>query len=487
MRRVTVLSIVTALVAILATCVTSDTTNPQVTIVSPVNNDTIAAGNILIKAYATDNKAVTKVEFYIDNTLKGSDQAGTADTFRYIWDAAAETPGSVHTIYAKAYDAAENSATSAVITIVIAGGGGGTGPTHHSGSITQDETWYPSGNPHIIDNDVSVENNATLTIKPGCIVKFAPGTELYTGYASTAGAIIANGTPDSVILFTSNVATPSPGDWHNVGLYDLAMSTSSFSYCTFEYGGGSSSWPGEFYAQSITNVKITNCTFRHSGNYGVYLHNDAGFQTFTNNTITSCNQFPLHIHAEYVRTIGTGNSFTGNTQNGILVKGGTVINSGTWLNHGVPYIINGDVSVGSNTNNPVLTIAPGTTIQLMPDVEFYCGYSGRGAIKADGTSGRIRFISSSPSPGRGDWQSIGFYDNTIDADAKLINCTIEYGAGDGYGNIYIDDALPQIQNDSIGHSAAYGIYLTGSEYPSPAELRANNTFYDCVNGDIREP
>lgn len=486
MRKVLTFAGVIALISLLATCITTDTTNPVVSIISPVNNDTITAGNILIKVYATDNKEVTKVEFYIDNNLKGTDQAGNADTFRYTWDASAETPGSTHSIYAKAYDGAGNTATSTSITIVIAGGGGGTGPTHHSGTITQNETWYPSGNPHIIDSDISVENNATLTIKPGCIVKFEPGTELYAGYHG-AGAIIANGTQDSTILFTSNVATPAPGDWQNVGLYDLAMSTSSFRYCIFEYGGSSSSWPGEFYAEGITSVKIANCTFRYSGNYGVYLDDDAGFNTFTNNSITACAQFPLRIHAEYARTVGSGNSLSGNTQNGILIKGGNVQTSGTWINHNVPYVIEGDVDVGSNTSNPVLTIAPGTTIQLQPDVEFYCGYHERGAIKADGTGERIRFISSSSSPSRGDWQSLGFYQYTIDAEAKLINCTIEYGGGDGYGNIVIENALPEIRGDSIGHSAAYGIYLDGSEYPIPNELRANNTFYDCVNGDIREP
>lgn len=358
MRKVLTFAGVIALISLLATCITTDTTNPVVSIISPVNNDTITTGNILIKVYATDNKEVTKVEFYIDNNLKGTDQAGNADTFRYTWDASAETPGSTHSIYAKAYDGAGNTATSTSITIVIAGGGGGTGPTHHSGTITQNETWYPSGNPHIIDCDVSIENNATLTIKPGCIVKFEPETELYAGY-HLAGAIIANGTQDSTILFTSNVATPAPGDWQNVGLYDLAMSTSSFCYCIFEYGGSSSGWPGEFYAEGITSVKIANCTFRYSGNYGVYLDDDAGFNTFTNNSITACAQFPLRIHAEYARTVGSGNSLSGNTQNGILIKGGNVQTSGTWINHNVPYVIEGNVDVGSNTSNPVLTIAQG--------------------------------------------------------------------------------------------------------------------------------
>lgn len=477
------ISLLVAGLVILTTCVTEDTTNPQVSIVSPANNDTIAAGNILIKAYATDNKEVVKVEFYIDNSLAGTDQAGVADTFRYTWDASAITPGSAHTIHAKAYDAADNSATSSTITIVIAGGGGGSGPTHHSGEISQDETWYPSGNPHIIDSDVYPGENVTLTIKPGCVIKFKPGTELFCGYYS-AGAIVAEGTADSIILFTSYNNNPQPGDWEAVGVYQYTMSNASFRYCTFEYGGGASDY-GTFTVNE-TGVKMSNCTVKKSADYGIVVKDNGYFREFNNNTITECIRYPLSIEANYARTIGNGNSFTGNTQDGIWITLGQVTTSGTWLNPGVPYVITRDVVVQSNANNPVLTIAPGTTIKLQPDVEFYCGWTEMGAIKADGTAGRIRFISSVPAPNRGDWRSIGFYQYTIDADAKLINCTIEYGGGDDCGNIRIDDALPEIRGDSIGHSAAYGIYLEGTT-PSPSELRANNTFYDCESGDIREP
>ncbi|MGQ9534611.1 MAG: Ig-like domain-containing protein [bacterium] len=364
-----------------------------------------------------------------------------------------------------------------------------SGPTHHKGAITADETWYASENPHIIDGDVWVENNATLTIRPGCIVRFETGKELYAGFSSTAGAIIANGTPDSIILFTSNVTNPSPGDWYNVGLYDNTMNTSSFSYCTFEYGGGSSGYPGELHAEGINFVKISNCTFRNSGNYGVYLTSDAGFNTFTNNTITSCAQYPLHINAEYVRTIGSGNTLTGNTIDAVEVTGGTIHTSGTWVNPGVPYVIVADVEIGDNATNPVITIAPGNTIKFQPDVEFYAGFTASGGLIADGTSSRITFTSNVASPSPGDWYNIGFYDYAIDASSRLINCTIEYGGGStGYpGLIYIENAIPTITGDSLKHSDNWGIYLEGTIYPNPNDLLNNNTFYYCPAGNVRVP
>jgi len=60
MKRLTALAVLAAILVISA-CVTKDTEKPIVCIVQPANNDTLAPGNITIKAVATDNKEVTKV------------------------------------------------------------------------------------------------------------------------------------------------------------------------------------------------------------------------------------------------------------------------------------------------------------------------------------------------------------------------------------------------------------------------------------------
>jgi hypothetical protein len=195
----------------------------------------------------------------------------------------------------------------------------------------------------------------------------------------------------------------------------------------------------------------------------------------------------MRINPEYVRTLGTGNTFTNNTNNAILVRNGYVTTTGTWLNQGIPYVIEGDVGVEDAVNNPILTIASGTTIKLQSQVEFYVGYSDPGGLIADGTSGWITFTSAIPSPSRGDWNKVSFYDHSIDAQCKLKKCKIEYGGSSNDGNVYVSDALPEIKNDSIGYSNAWGIYLTGSVYPNPDSLEANNTFYENQSGSVRVP
>ena len=44
--------------------------------------------------------------------------------------------------------------------------------TDHSGIIASNQTWTKGNNPHIITGSVVVNAGVTLTISPGCIVKF---------------------------------------------------------------------------------------------------------------------------------------------------------------------------------------------------------------------------------------------------------------------------------------------------------------------------
>jgi hypothetical protein len=355
------------------------------------------------------------------------------------------------------------------------------GPTHHSGRIDTNEVWYPSGNPHILDDDVLTGDSVTLTIMPGCTVQVSADAELYTGYG-TPGSIIAAGKADSVITFTS-LSDTVPGFWRCIGFYGDAISTAQMSYCNVLFGGKASD------SQGAVNVDDTHIRFDHnlvrkSGSNGVWVSTTGYFGDFTNNTITGCAKRPIRIAARNVPTLGAGNTLTGNLKNGIEVRGSAVNNSGTWLNHGVPYVVTDDVGID---NNAAVTIEAGCTIALDPDVEFYCGYASPGGLIADGTSDTITFTSSLTPPSAGDWRGLSFYANSIDSQCRLKNCKVEYAGSYDYGNIYIDNCTPTIAGCDIGYSAAWGIYLSGTEYPNVAQLRADNATHDYVDGDIHDP
>ncbi|MEW6686990.1 MAG: Ig-like domain-containing protein [Candidatus Edwardsbacteria bacterium] len=95
-----------------------DTQAPTCSITYPANNATVS-GTVNITADVTDNKGVTKVEFYkvefyIDGNLVSTD---TDAPYGYSWSTSGLS-GS-HTICAKAYDVANNVGTSAVINVTV--------------------------------------------------------------------------------------------------------------------------------------------------------------------------------------------------------------------------------------------------------------------------------------------------------------------------------------------------------------------------------
>ena len=91
-----------------------DTTPPTVSLTSPTAGSTIS-GTHTMTATAGDNVGVTRVEFYIDGTLRNTD---TSAPFSYNVNTTTLSNGN-HTFRARAYDAANNSTWSTTITATV--------------------------------------------------------------------------------------------------------------------------------------------------------------------------------------------------------------------------------------------------------------------------------------------------------------------------------------------------------------------------------
>ncbi|PIX61726.1 MAG: hypothetical protein COZ47_00400 [Lysobacterales bacterium CG_4_10_14_3_um_filter_64_11] len=89
---------------------TSDTTPPTATATANGNS-----GSIALTATASDNVGVTRVEFLVDGALTGTD---TSNPYAFALDSQTLSNG-VHTLVAKAYDAAGNSGSSPVVSFTI--------------------------------------------------------------------------------------------------------------------------------------------------------------------------------------------------------------------------------------------------------------------------------------------------------------------------------------------------------------------------------
>ncbi|MGA7616040.1 MAG: Ig-like domain-containing protein [Thermoanaerobaculia bacterium] len=99
-----------------------DTQAPVTSITYPADGSTVG-GTVTVTATATDDVGVTGVEFYLDGVLQATD---TVAPYSWSWD----TTGAdgAHSLQTRAYDAAANVGSSAIVTVTVNNGGGDTQP-----------------------------------------------------------------------------------------------------------------------------------------------------------------------------------------------------------------------------------------------------------------------------------------------------------------------------------------------------------------------
>ena len=101
-----------------------DATAPTVSITAPAGCATFA-GNNIVSASASDANGVAGVQFKLDGSNLGSEDANSP--YSIVWDAAAAGPGD-HTLTAVARDGSGNTATSSPVTVTVAAPAAGNSP-----------------------------------------------------------------------------------------------------------------------------------------------------------------------------------------------------------------------------------------------------------------------------------------------------------------------------------------------------------------------
>lgn len=138
------------------------------------------------------------------------------------------------------------------------------------GTVSSNTTWNVAGSPYIVIANVNVAEGVTLSIEPGVVVKFDPEFSLEVN-----GELIAQGSQDQPIRFTSNQTSPAPGDWGSIHFTSTAVVTtldaegnyvsgSLLQHCVVEYAGA-----GELWAVNAKSLMVDSCVIRDNLGGGI--------------------------------------------------------------------------------------------------------------------------------------------------------------------------------------------------------------------------
>jgi len=351
-----------------------------------------------------------------------------------------------------------------------------TGNTYNAieflgGTVTATDTWPNLGVPYHITGTLTIAGaaNPLITVAPGCSLLFGDSVALRVGVAAPGG-LRANGTYGRIIF------APVAGNWSGLEFWEGADPVRcTLNYCRVQGAGAGNASAITIYTVPIA---ISNTTVTGNAAGGIFCFN-TGFARFENDTVTGGGGYPLHISAQHVPSIGSGNSFRGNGGfDAIEVAGGSITDNAQFRRQDVPYRVRGTIEVGSPLE-PTLVIQTGVELRFDPGTALAVGRTGRACLLAIGSpDDSITLTADSARPGAWDGLELDRYTSN---SSRLEYCRLLYGGGAGQGILFIDSCVPAIADNEIAYSSNYCIYLVDSDIDIDA-LRRDNWLHDWAPG-----
>lgn len=352
-----------------------------------------------------------------------------------------------------------------------------------NGTLSGSNSWNNPDVVYVLSGTIAVSAGATLTIGVGQVIKATTNTG---DQLQVDGTLIADGTDDEPIIFTSllddsiggdtnNDGASSGGTWNGIGLTPTSTS-SLFDYVQIR---NVTSVSGAL--RSDATFTITNSSISNSGDYGLRIN--GGNPVITNVDIT--NSFLGAISSVLnSNPVISGGSYINNGINGIRFDGGTLAGNTTWDNTGIVYWMAGEVIVPGGVT---LTVAPGQVVKFAGT-----GITINGTLNADGTDDEaIIFTSTEDDTAGGDTNNDGVATSGADggthrlaflsgSTGNILDYTEVRFMNGSTGAIEVDNAALTLSNGVVtGTSLEAGIDLTNGSVVSISNTAFENQIFNA--------
>jgi hypothetical protein len=357
------------------------------------------------------------------------------------------------------------------------------------GNIVSDLKLTKECSPYSITDYIQVNGEAVLTIEPGVTLNFEGGLGLEVGNADL-GKLVAVGTAQDPITFTSSATPPLPGDWGAIRLFDGTMAGTRIEYARVDSCGADRS--GCIVGDGVlpNSVTIDHVTIDRVGpdsNGIMEWDTDSNF-VITNSTFSNIpdGRYAISVQAPSFAGIGSGNTFNSDAM--IELVGGTISATTYWVDPGTAIAVTDSLWI-EGTDNPVLTLGAGMTLMFAPanpPLELSVGRNAPGGLVIAGApnAGKSVVLTSlSVSPDSGDWVGVEVW---AAGTAKLSYADISYAGSDGIGggDFILENgnsaATIEVDHSSFMYSRGYGIYVDCADpaitLQATVTLNAGNTY-----------